>query len=206
MTDHLAEMFSRYPALQTCRAEIEKVFALFCDCYRRGGKVLVCGNGGSAADAEHWAGELLKGFESRRPLSAQERAKLPPELAAGLQGSLPMIPLTGFAAMRLAVANDVDPRFEFAQLVWGLGAPGDLLIGISTSGNAQNVCFAVQTAKAKGMRTVGMSGATGGKLSPLVEVCIRAPETNTRRIQELHLPVYHALSLMVEDEFFPASK
>jgi D-sedoheptulose 7-phosphate isomerase len=120
-----------------------------------------------------------------------------------LQGSLAAIPLTGFPSLSSAFANDVDPNLTFAQLVWGLGKPGDVLIGITTSGNSPNVCAAMEAAKARDMIRVGLTGQTGGKLLALTDFCLRAPATETYRIQEYHLPVYHCLSLMLEDEFFP---
>lgn len=196
----LDALIARIPALETCRGDIWRAFELMRDSFKSGGKLLLCGNGGSAADAEHWAGELLKGFCSRRPVGAD--SGLPAELAEKLQGGLPTIPLTGFVSLSTAFANDVDATLTFAQLVWALGKPGDVLVGISTSGNAANVGAAMETARAKGLRTIGLTGATGGKLRPLTEVCICAPESETFLIQELHLPIYHCLCLMLEDEFF----
>ena len=156
--------------------------------------MLLCGNGGSAADAEHWAGELLKGFVQKRPLNSVEKSGLPADLALKLQGALPAIPLTGFVSLGTAFANDVDPNLTFAQLVWGLGRPGDVLIGISTSGNARNVCMAMEAARVRGMLRIGLSGKTGGDLCSLCNVCIKAPATETYLIQEYHLPIYHCLT------------
>jgi D-sedoheptulose 7-phosphate isomerase len=172
------------------------------DCFRRGGKILLCGNGGSAADAEHWAGELLKGFVHKRPLNQKDQHGLPAQLALKLQGGLPAIALTGFVSLGTAFANDVDPQLVFAQLVWVLGRPGDLLVGISTSGNARNVCAAMEVAKARGLVRVGLSGKTGGRLFSNCDLCVRAPAIETYLIQEFHLPIYHCLSLMLEDDFF----
>jgi D-sedoheptulose 7-phosphate isomerase len=202
---HLINLFSRRPELESCHEEIDKVFQAFCRSIRGGGKLLLCGNGGSAADAEHWAGELLKGFVAKRPLSGAEKALLPEELRDKLQGAIVAIPLTGFVSLSTAFANDVDPTLIFAQLVWGLGRPGDVLVGISTSGNAANICAAMKAAKARGMVRVGLTGQTGGKLLALTDLCLRAPTTETYLAQEYHLPIYHCLSLMLEDEFFPAN-
>ena len=202
MNSHINKLLQRCPELAECRGEIEKSFAILCDCFRSGGNLLLCGNGGSAADAEHWAGELLKGFGQKRPLSQAEKQGLPESLGLKLQGALPVIPLTGFVSLSTAFANDVDPDLIFAQLVWGLARPGDVLVGISTSGNARNVCAAMEAAKARGVRRVGLSGRTGGRLNPLCEVCIKAPSDETYLIQEFHLPIYHCLCLMLEDEFF----
>ena len=202
MNSHINKLLQRCPELAECRGEIEKSFAILCDCFRSGGNLLLCGNGGSAADAEHWAGELLKGFGQKRPLSQAEKQGLPEALGLKLQGALPVIPLTGFVSLSTAFANDVDPDLIFAQLVWGLARPGDVLVGISTSGNARNVCAAMEAAKARGVRRVGLSGRTGGRLNPLCEVCIKAPSDETYLIQEFHLPIYHCLCLMLEDEFF----
>ena len=202
MNSHINKLLQRCPELAECRGEIEKSFAILYDCFRSGGKLLLCGNGGSAADAEHWAGELLKGFGQKRPLSQAEKQRLPEALGLKIQGALPVIPLTGFVSLSTAFANDVDPDLIFAQLVWGLGRPGDVLVGISTSGNARNVCAAMEAAQARGVRRIGLSGRTGGKLNPLCEVCIRAPADETYLIQEFHLPIYHCLCLMLEDEFF----
>jgi D-sedoheptulose 7-phosphate isomerase len=199
---HLNNLFQRCPQLADCRPDLEKTFVIMRDCYRNGGKLLLCGNGGSAADAEHWAGELLKGFGQQRPLRQSEKNGLTEELQLKLQGVLPAIPLTGFVSLSTAFANDVDPKFVFAQLVWGLGQPGDVLVGISTSGNASNVCAAMETARARKLVRVGMSGRTGGRLNPLCDVCVKVPADETYLIQELHLPIYHCLSLMLEDEFF----
>ena len=164
--------------------------------------MLVCGNGGSAADAEHWAAELLKGFVSRRPLSPDARKGLTSRLAEGLQGALPTIPLTGFLSYRTAFANDVDPDLVFAQLVWALGRPGDVLAVLSTSGESTNVCRAAEVASAREMKVLALTGEAGGQLSRLADVCIRVPARQTHLVQEYHLPVYHCLSLMLEDEFF----
>jgi D-sedoheptulose 7-phosphate isomerase len=202
MNIHIRNLVTRCPGIESARADVEAAFAMLRDCYRTGGKLLLCGNGGSASDAEHWAGELLKGFARPRPLSEAGRAKLPAELANKLQGALPAIPLTGFPALTTAFGNDVDPQLAWAQLVWGLGKPGDVLVGISTSGNATNVCAAMEAARARDLRRIGLTGAGGGRLASLTDICLRAPAVETYRVQEYHLPIYHCLCLMLEDEFF----
>lgn len=202
MSRHLEQLGQRHPALKECAADIQTAFEMIRDSFRQGGTLLICGNGGSAADAEHWAGELLKGFESKRPLSGEERQGLRPELAQQLQGAMRAIPLTGFLSLRTAYNNDVNPKLEFAQLVWALGRPGDVLVGISTSGNSESVLFAVETARAKGLKTIGLSGLTGGKLRAEADLCLRVPASRTLEVQEYHLPIYHVLCLMLEDEFF----
>ncbi len=205
MARHLDQLFARRPELSTCAAGIKSACAILSTCFRSGGRVYLCGNGGSAADCEHWAGELLKGFYSKRPARGPGGKPLPPELR-GLQGGLPVIPLTGFLSLRTAFANDVDPALEYAQLVWALGRPGDVLVGISTSGNARNVGLAAKAARLRRMTVVGLSGAHGGKLRRLANPCIRVPATQTHLIQELHLSVYHTLCLALEAEFFPTPK
>jgi D-sedoheptulose 7-phosphate isomerase len=167
-----------------------------------GGKLLLCGNGGSAADADHWAGELLKGFRRRRPLRPADRAGLPEALADALQGAIPAIPLTGFPSFTTAFANDVDGALAFAQLTHALGRRGDVWIGLSTSGNARNVCAAAVVARARGLVTIGLTGAAGGQLAPLCDLCLRVPTAETFRAQEFHLAIYHCWSLMLEDAFF----
>jgi len=199
---HLNELFQRQPALAACRGSIEDAYATLRKCFRSGGKILLCGNGGSAADADHWAGELLKGFCKDRPLSQKGRGSLRSAIATKLQGALPAIPLTSFPAASTAFGNDVDPDLAYAQLTSALGRRGDVLVGLSTSGNAKNVCAAAEVARAKGMKVLALTGASGGKLKSLADVCICAPARETYRAQEYHLPIYHCLSLMLEEEFF----
>ncbi|MFO1450907.1 MAG: SIS domain-containing protein [Opitutaceae bacterium] len=201
-TDHLAQLIQRLPELAACRDSIAEAFTTLQRSFRTGHKVLLCGNGGSAADADHWAGELLKGFSHPRPLSASERRGLPPAVARRLQGALPAIPLTGFPAATTAFGNDVDPELAFAQLTSALGRKGDVLVAISTSGNARNVGHAVSVARARGLHTIALTGANGGRLHRLCDTSIRVPARETPRVQEYHLPVYHCLSLMLEDAFF----
>ncbi|MFC1552909.1 SIS domain-containing protein [Candidatus Latescibacterota bacterium] len=202
MDGHVAELVNRYPLLSGCAGDIEHAFILMRDCYKNGGKVLICGNGGSAADAEHWAGELMKGFFKTRPISDSAESNLSPELSKNLQGALPTIPLTGYIALSTAFANDVNAVYLYSQLTWGLGSKNDILIGISTSGSSDNIVYALQTARAKGMKTIGLSGESGGRMNDITDVCIRVPETEVHKIQEYHLPVYHAICLMLEDAFF----
>lgn len=179
------------------------------DCYEEGGKLLVCGNGGSAADAEHIVGELMKGFKKRRSISNElyhSLIEIDPEkadeLVKNLQGGLPAIALDGHPALTTAFSNDCNPLMVFAQQVNGYGNEGDVFLGISTSGNSKNVVYAAMTAKAKGLKVIGLTGSRKSELSRIADVCIRVPETETYMIQELHLPVYHCLCLMLEEKFF----
>ena len=198
----LNELIQRYPELELCRNDLEIVFRDLLGVFTAGGKVLICGNGGSAADADHWSAELLKSFVKKRPLTESERERMGDALASKLQRGLSAIPLSGFTALNTAFANDCDPQYGYAQLTCALGKPSDALIGISTSGNAANVCHALSVAKAIGMNTIGLSGASGGKMKPLCDVCICVPHVETYRIQELHLPIYHTLSIMLEEALF----
>ena len=205
----LNDLVSRYPQLAICKEDVAKVFAVLSESYHNHGKLLICGNGGSAADAEHIVGELMKGFKSPRHLDEVSQSQLKNVdnglgnlLAKNLQGALPAIALDGHPALTTAYINDCNPLLCFAQQVNGYGREGDVLIGISTSGNSQNVIYAAVTAKAKGMKVVGLTGAKDSKLSEFADVCIQVPETETYKVQELHLPVYHCLCLMLEEEFF----
>lgn len=182
---------------QLINLPIEDAFTMLKQVYSRGGKTLICGNGGSAADAEHIVGELMKGFLLPRKANNPALAHI-----EGLQGALPAIALTGHTALSTAFANDVNPNLVFAQQVYGYGRPGDALICISTSGNAENVIMAAKTAKALGVNVIGMTGATGGKLAEYCDVLLNVPETKTADVQELHLPLYHCLCAMLEEEFF----
>ena len=198
----LRACIENHPRLEHCAEDIEGTFDLLRQCFEQGGKLLLCGNGGSAADSDHIAGELLKGFGSNRPLSTEWREKLGDSLADNLQAGLPVIPLTGFNALSTAYANDCDGDYTFAQLTFALGQTGDVMLGISTSGNSANILHAAQTARAMEMTAIGLTGKSGGKLAGLVDCCIRVPASVVWEVQELHLPVYHALSLMLEDHFF----
>lgn len=201
MSAHLDALLERRPELAGCAVDIDAAFAVLVKSFRAGGRLYLCGNGGSAADAEHWAGELLKGFYARR----RPRRRLPAALR-GLQDGLPAIPLTGFLSLRTAVANDIAAELEFAQLVWALGRPGDVLVAISTSGDAENVAAAAQAAQVRQMTVIGLTGRRGGRLRRLAAPCIRVPETQTHLVQELHLGVYHALCLALEEVFFGSGK
>jgi len=202
LNQHLTELVERIPALSVCVPQIEEALSLLEKTYRAGNKTLVCGNGGSAADAEHFSGELLKGFYKTRPLSKEEKTRVGADYATRLQGALPTIPLGGFSALNTAFSNDNEPELIFAQLVWGLGKNGDALVAFSTSGNSANVLHAVRIAKAKGMATIGFSGKTGGTLKSLADVTICVPATVTHLIQEYHLPIYHCMALVLEEIFF----
>ena len=196
------ELYGRYPQLKGCEGEIAKAFDLLLTCYKGGGKVLTCGNGGSAADAEHIVGELLKKFRKHRDIDSAIAAKLPPELVAKLEGALPAVSLVSMNGILTAFANDVAWETAYAQQVYGLGKPGDVLIALSTSGNSANCVNAALVAKAKGLKVISMTGSGGGKLSDLADAVIKVPETETYKIQELHLPVYHALCAELEETLF----
>ena len=202
-------LIMRYPHLECCKGNIIIAFEFIRDCYKNGGKLLVCGNGGSAADAEHIVGELMKGFKiARHPASIEVEKLVEIEslmgrtLADNLQGALPAIALDGHPALTTAYMNDCEPIICFAQQVYGYGCKNDVLFAISTSGNSRNVLYAVVAAKAKGMVVIGLTGENDSKLSAMSDVCIRVPSTETYQIQELHLPIYHCLCLMLEDYFF----
>lgn len=194
----LQDLIERYPECAGLQRTLDTALGLLWQCVQSGGTIWLCGNGGSAADCEHWAGELLKSFAAPRTLPEQEQALLPSPLDKTLQPGMRAIPLTGFTALRSAFANDVDEQYAFAQLVWVLGRPGDVLVGISTSGNAANVCHAARSARARRMSVLGLSGRSGGALNELCDCCIRVPADVTHLVQELHLPIYHALSLALE--------
>jgi D-sedoheptulose 7-phosphate isomerase len=208
MSRYFAELEARRPNLAGIIPDIETVCAMMADAYRNGGKVLICGNGGSCADADHITGELMKGFVLPRPLSAGLQAKLralgEPDLAEKLPTPLRAINLCCMSALSTAFANDVEPDYLFAQLALGYADPGDIFIGISTSGNAQNVHYAAVTAKAAGARLVGLTGADGGKMreSGIYDALIKVPETITHFVQEEHIAVYHTICLALEEEFF----
>ncbi len=202
MNDFIESLLRRRPEIQSCISDVESAYGMLSQCFRCGGKVLMCGNGGSAADCEHWSGEMLKGFEGDRPVDSSQRELLGDDLADKLQGSLPVIPLTGFMSLSSAYANDCHSAYIFAQLTLGLGNPDDVLIAISTSGNSANIIYAARTARSMGVKVVGLTGQSGGSLRELCDICICAPAERTYEIQEMHLPIYHTLSLMLEDEFF----
>ena len=207
-------LLQNHPTLENCRASVEAARDLLVDTFRAGSKLLLCGNGGSCSDCDHIAGELLKGFLSHRPLSEEDCMTLAdtlPEgeadpdlylLAGQLQGGLPAISLPAQTAAVTAVCNDTDPSLIFAQLVWALGQTGDTLICLSTSGNSKNVVLAAKAAHAKGMKVLALTGEQDSALSALADVTIQAPATDTYRVQEYHLPIYHYLCAAVEEEFF----
>lgn len=206
---HIEVLVNIYPVLNSVKDEIVEAYFLLVESYKNEGKLLIAGNGGSAADAEHIVGELMKGFKLPRKLNENFTDKLISEneelgtvLAESLQGALPAIALDGHPALSTAYMNDCEPLLCFAQQVNGYGKAGDVFLGISTSGNSKNILYAATTAHAKGMKVIGLTGAKDSKLTQMSDVCIKVPQTETYMIQELHLPVYHCLCLMLEDEFF----
>lgn len=209
MEEHLNRLIDRYPKLIVCREDIWKAYQILEAAYSSGRKLLVSGNGGSASDSEHIVGELMKEFKLKRKIFSDQAsalkavdAELGQTLAENLQGALPAISLTGHSSLTTAFMNDAEPELVFAQQVNGYGKPGDVYLGISTSGNSKNVLFAAVNAKAKGLKVLGLTGAKESKLMKYADVCIRVPESETYKIQELHLPVYHCLCLMLEERFF----
>jgi len=195
--------------LAGCDAEVQQAVAALITCYERDKKLLVCGNGGSAADAEHIVGELMKGFYLPRPLSDDDKARLADAaddmadlLGQNLQYGLPALSLVSHSALLTATANDLDGRLIFAQQIWGIGQDGDVLLAISTSGNSQNVLLAAQTARAKNMLVIGLTGQSGGKLAALSDIAIKVPSNHVAEIQEMHLPIYHHICASVEAHFF----
>ncbi len=206
---YLEHLIERYPALAVVKTEIQQTYEVLETCFASGHKLLVAGNGGSAADADHIVGELMKGFVKSRAVSEEFAKKLQMAdtgrgevLAKALQGTLPAIALHNHAALNTAVLNDIAGELLYAQQVNGYGVEGDVFLGISTSGNATDVYDAAIVAKAKGLKVVGLSGKDGGKLREIADVTIIVPEQETYKIQELHLPIYHALCLMLEERFF----
>ena len=206
---HIDLLVQRYPVLDICKEDIEKAYRILEECYTHDGKLLIAGNGGSAADSEHIAGELMKRFKTPRPVPDDFAEKLRevdpvrgPELAKNLERGLMAIPLVAHEALSTAYINDVDGLGVFAQQLYGFGRPGDVFLGISTSGNSKNIMSATVVARALGLKVIGLTGAKGGELASVADVAIRVPETETFMIQELHLPVYHCLCLMLEEHFF----
>lgn len=206
---HIDELCIRYPVLSVCKNDIEKAAEALIESFENGGKLLVAGNGGSCADSDHISGELLKSFVKKRRPSAElidSIRKINPEtgdyLSDKLQGSLPVIALTNNTALMTASLNDVDGNVMFAQQVNGYGKEGDVFLGISTSGNSKDIVYPTVVAKAKGLMTVALTGKDGGKLKGIADICIVVPEQETFKIQELHLPVYHALCLEIEEYFW----
>lgn len=206
---HIEHLVARYPHLASCRDDIVTAYDTLEAAYSRGHKLLVAGNGGSAADSEHIVGELMKEFKLKRKVFGEQAHALKtisPDLGAvlaeNLQGALPAISLTGHSSLTTAFMNDSMPELVFAQQVNGYGIAGDVFLGISTSGNSKNVLYAAVTARSKGLNVIGLTGQKESQLTRYSDVCIRVPETETYKIQELHLPVYHCLCLMLEDKFF----
>lgn len=209
LLSHVDLLIERYPALESCKDDILNAYYLLEEPYSNGNKLLVAGNGGSAADSEHIVGELMKSFKLPRKLDKEFKSKLIQEdeelgltLSENLQGALPAIALDGHLALSTAYMNDCEPLLCFAQQVNGFGNKGDIFLGISTSGNSKNILYAAVTARVKGLKVIGLTGQKESKLSEIADVCIKVPETETYMIQELHLPVYHCLCLMLEERFF----
>lgn len=208
MNSQPSSLLERYPILRPCEPDLRAAFDLLATAFRGGNKLLICGNGGSAADSEHMVGELMKGFMKRRSISAEHAAQLEATGAAGkeiadrLQGTLAAISLPSQMSLLTATANDGDFEMVFAQQVYGLGKPGDVLLAISTSGTSKNISNAVIVAQAFGLKSIALTGRSGGDLGTLADVAIKVPSDNVAEIQELHLPVYHWLSTELEAAFF----
>ncbi len=198
---YVNELIERFPSLEVCKNDIIEAINVITQMHKNDKKLLLCGNGGSCSDCEHISGEFLKGFLKLRPYEKNE-LNLEEDILTKLQKGIPAIPLASLTALGSAFCNDVDPDLTYAQLVNALGKKGDVLMGISTSGNAKNVSYAVKCAKALGITTIGLTGKTGGKLKELCDIVIVVPENETFKIQELHLPVYHAICAQVEENFF----
>ena len=205
----LDNLITRYPVLSSCKQSIWNAYIVMKEAFEQDKKLLVAGNGGSAADSEHIVGELMKGFVKSRTIDTKMKEKLvaidekrAESLCSNLQQALPAIALTGHTALSTAYLNDVDGTLGFAQQVYGYGREHDVFFGITTSGNSENVLSAIVVAKAKGLKTVVLTGRDGGKVKDMVDVAIVVPEQETYKIQELHLPIYHTLCLMLEDYFF----
>jgi D-sedoheptulose 7-phosphate isomerase len=205
----LDDLFRSHPDLSICKDSIQTAFSILKDCYDQGGKVLVCGNGGSASDSEHIVGELMKGFMRKREINMPHRNQLcemfpavGSYLAEHLQGALPAISLVSQTGFTTAYGNDVAADMVFAQQVYGYSKKGDVLIGLSTSGNSKNVIHALMVAKALAVATIGFTGCTGGRMKDLCDAAIMVPAADTFRVQEYHLPIYHTLCAMIEAEYF----
>lgn len=209
----LNQLLEHYPKLKGCEESVERAFDILRNCYINGGKVLVCGNGGSASDSEHIVGELMKGFILKREIREEDVEKIktlfPEEysyLSGHLQGALPAISLVSQSAISSAYINDIAADMVFAQQVYGYAKKGDVLLGLSTSGNSRNVVNAIKIAKSIGIQTIGLTGQGGGVMKELCDVTITVPAQETYQVQELHLPVYHAVCAMLEEEFFASTK
>jgi len=207
--DYIQQLIQRYPSLEIVKTEISAAFDIFTNSYANGGKLLIAGNGGSASDAEHIAGELMKTFAKKRNLPESfiadiknVDAEIADYLIPRMQPGLPTIALSGHASLNTACINDIDGNITFAQQVYGYGKETDVLLAISTSGNSKNVLYAAAVAKAKKLKIIALSGGSGGALKKIADVSIIVPETETYKVQELHLPVYHCLCQMLENHFF----
>jgi len=207
--DHLQQLIERYPPLESVKSDIKASFEIIANSFANGGKLLIAGNGGSASDAEHIAGELMKNFVKKRKLPEvfQKRIEASdPDIAAyllpRLQPGLPVISLSAHYSLNTACINDIDGNITFSQQVYGYGKPGDVFLGITTSGNSKNIIYAAYTAKAKELKTIALTGSDGGRIKDIADISIIVPEKETYKIQELHLPVYHCLCLMLEEYFF----
>ena len=204
----LTDMVGRYPVLAACENDVMVAYETLQACFANGHRLYLCGNGGSASDCEHIAGELLKSFKKCRPLSAELMEGLKKQgdrgqvLIENLQGGLPTVSLCGHTAFSTAFQNDCDPMFVFAQQVGAWGQEGDVLLTLSTSGNSRNCIYAATVAKAKKMSVVALLGGNGGELKGMADAAVVAPEKETYKVQELHLPIYHCLCAMLEEEFF----
>ena len=203
MMDAINELILSFGNLKVLEDEIRASANLITESFSKGGKLLLCGNGGSSADCEHIAGEMVKQFAKERPLNPELVEKLGPELSNELHGGLPALSLPSMIGFHTAFNNDNNPAFAFAQQVVAFGKPNDVLWAISTSGNSKNVIQACRTAKALGLKTIGLTGDKGGELGEITDITIKAPANNVAKIQELHLPVYHAICAFVEDKIFP---
>ena len=210
---HIDLLIERYPILEECRQSLIDAYLIMEEAYEGDHKLLIAGNGGSAADSEHIAGELMKRFKTPRPVTPEMAEKLKAidpvrgeNLAKNLERGLMAIPLVAHEALSTAYINDVDGLGVFAQQLFGFGRPGDVFLGISTSGNSKNVMSATVVARALGIKVIGLTGAKGGELASVADVVVKVPETETYMIQELHLPVYHCWCLMLEDKFFGTQK
>lgn len=209
LNKHIDLLMERYPVLINLKEDIINAYLIFEECYEKGGKILIAGNGGSASDSEHIVGELMKSFKLPRKIKKEQSEKflevdkeLGLVLSENLQGGLPAIALDGHLALSTAYMNDCEPQLCFAQQVNGFGKENDCFLGITTSGNSKNILYAAVCAKAKGMKVIGLTGEKESKLEELSDICVKAPEKETYMVQEFHLPIYHCWCLMLEDKFF----
>lgn len=204
-----SELYVRYPKLESCRDQIRKAFGILTSMHEQGGMLYIAGNGGSAADSLHIAGELVKSFRFKRSLSATDRENLlrvspehGEELGKALEYGIPAVSMCGMPGASTAIENDIGGKFVFAQIAYGMMRPRDVYLGISTSGNSENVVLGAVAARAKSARCIALAGARECRLDKCCDAVIHVPETETFKIQELHLPVYHALCAMLEAKIF----